>query len=264
MKIFWIIAAHVVVSAFLLWGGISLNDVILHSQSRYPGVVSVFSVAFAVYTTALNFLYHRNLAFHLFVNRIRLRLARTHTYWQPHVTMTLDPVTPVRATLLDEIWQMLADGKHGVPQRREMTPTTLSVALDELFVIRFRLDEQCLYMDFEQKLIVPSHLYDRFRKRLASLADNVARLAKPNAVQCGLVVSFDERDKNPYYGLFVNRVQPEMLQSFQVTFRLDANSSCRVEAGKNHVNIESQSLPDLFEALRTVVSLKALPAERNT
>jgi hypothetical protein len=145
-----------------------------------------------------------------------------------------------------------------------MTPTTLSVALDELFVIRFRLDEQRLYMDFEQKLIVPSHLYDRFRKRLASLADNVARLAKPNAVQCGLVVSFDERDKNPYYGLFVNRVQPEMLQSFQVTFRLDANSSCRVEAGKNHVNIESQNLPDLFEALRTVVSLKALPAERNT
>jgi len=86
MKIFWIIIAHVAVSVFLLWGGVSLNDVILHSQSRYPGVVSVFSVAFAAYTTALNFLYHRNLAFHLFVNRIRLRLARTHTYWQPHVT----------------------------------------------------------------------------------------------------------------------------------------------------------------------------------
>ncbi|HET7625764.1 MAG TPA: hypothetical protein VFM25_10925 [Verrucomicrobiae bacterium] len=264
MKIFWIIAAHVVAIALLLWGGVSFNDVIVNSQSRYPGVVSVFSVAFGLYTAALNLLYHRSLAFHLFVNRLRLRLARTHTYWQPHVTMTLDATTPDRTPLLDEIWQMLSGGTHGAPKRREATPTTLSVALDDLYVVRFRLDDHRLYMDFEQKWLVPSHLYDRFRQRLANLVESIGRLAKPNAVQCGLLVSFEKEEKNPYYGLFVNRVQPDLLQSFQVTFRLDAHSTCRVEAGKNHVNIESQNLADFFEALRTVVSLKALPAEGST
>lgn len=249
MKIFWITAAHAVAVALLVWGGISFNDVIVHSQSRYPGVVSVFSIAFGIYTATLNFLYRRNLAFHLFINRLRLRFKPTHTYWQPHVTMTLESaMQDDRAALLDEIWQLLSVGVYGVPERREATSTTLTAALDDLFVVRFRLDELRLYMDFEQKWLVPSYLYDPYRNRLANLIEGIERLARPIVVQCGIVVSFDQSDKNPYYGLFVNRVQPELLQTFQVAFRLDAHSACRIEAGKNHVNIESQNVADFLEA----------------
>lgn len=260
MKVFLIILGHVIGIALLLGLGIRFNEAL---GNRYAGVVSLFTFAFGIYTAILNFLYHRNLAFHLFVNRVKLRLRPTHTYWQPHFTMTIAADAAQRGMLLDEIWQMLSSGEHGTPQRRESTPTTLAVALDDLFVVRFRLDEQNLYMDFDLKLLVPSHRYDEFRRRLANLAERVAQLAGPTAVQCCVIVSFEQQEKNPYFGLFVNRVQPELLQSFQVAFRIDANSSCRVEAGNNYVNIESRSLTELFEALRTVVSLKALPNERH-
>lgn len=260
MKILLIIIGHVIGIALLLRLGIRFNDAL---GNHYAGVVSLFTFAFGIYTTVLNFLYHRNPAFHLFVNRLRLRLSPTYTYWQPHVTMMLDSETAGRTSLLDEIWQMLSSGAHGSAKLRESTPTTLTVALHDLFAVRFSLEEQKLYMNFEQKWLVPSQACDPFRQRLAKLVESVRDLAKPNAVQCGLLVSFEEGKKNPYYGLFVNRVQPELLQSFQVSFRLDAHSACRIEAGKDHVNIESQNVADFFEALRTVVSLKALPAERN-
>jgi hypothetical protein len=115
-------------------------------------------------------------------------------------------------------------------------------------------------MDFEQKLLVPSHLYECYRQRLAKLAESVIQLVKPNSVQYGLRVSFEAGVKNPYYGLFVNRVSADLLQNFQVVFRLDARSSCRVEAGKEDVNIESENMTELFEALKKALSLEALPA----
>jgi hypothetical protein len=59
-------------------------------------------------------------------------------------------------------------------------------------------------------------------------------------------------------------VSADLLQNFQVVFRLDARSSCRVEAGKEDVNIESESMTELFEALKKVLSLEALPAGENT
>jgi hypothetical protein len=163
--------------------------------------------------------------------------------------------------VLEDIWNMLAQGGHGAAQLKEQSPTTLVVAVDELFVIRFRVDETKLYLGFEQKLLVPSHMYNQYRQRLGRLAEDITRLVKPTSLQCGLKISFENGAKNPYYGVFVSRVPPELLQDFQVAFRLAARSSCRVEAGKDHVNIESTSLSELFDALSEVLSLKALPVE---
>lgn len=263
MKIFLIVIGHLVLIAVLLWSGVKLNDFIIQSQNQYAGLISVFSIAFGIYTTAANFLYQRNQAFHLFINRIRFRFIRTHTYWQPHITMALDSATP-DVQKLDDIWEMLASGVHGAAERKMATPSTLVVALDELMVIRFRLDQNKLFIDFDQKLLVPSHLYDRYRHRLAKLVESVNRLVRSTSVQCGIRVSFEAGMKNPYYGLFINRVQPELLQNFQVVFRLDAHSSCRVEAGKDDVNIESENMTEMFEALKKVLSLEALPAGEYT
>lgn len=78
-KIILIILAHLAAVAFLYLFGSSLNDRIVQSQTSHAGVISVFSIAFGIYSTVLNFLYQRNQAFHLFVNRIWFRLIRTHT-----------------------------------------------------------------------------------------------------------------------------------------------------------------------------------------
>jgi hypothetical protein len=263
-KIVLIISAHLVAVALLFWCGSSLNDTIVRSQNSHAGIVSVFSIAFGIYSTVLNFLYQRNQAFHLFVNRIWLRLIHTHTYWQPHITMELDSENISGAQVLDVIWENLSLGSHGAAKRKSATSSTLAVALDELLVMRFRHEQNKLFMDFEQKLLVPSHLYDTYRRRLAKLAECITQVVKPNSVHCGLRVSFETGQKNPYYGLFINRIQPELLQNFQVVFRLDAHSSCRVEAGKDDVNIESENMTELFEALKKVLSLEALPTEEHS
>jgi hypothetical protein len=190
-----------------------------------------------------------------------MRLLRTHTYWQPHFTFELSN-SGVREQMLQEIWQMLSRGQHGRAELRSRTPTTMVVALDDLFVIQLRI-EQSLSLSFEQKLLVPAHLYDKYRQRLARLTESIAQVANPKSVQCGVVVSFEAGTRNPYYGLFVNHVQPELLDEFDVSFRVDSQSSCRVEADKDCVNIESHSLVELFDVLTTVVTFRALPAGRN-
>ena len=263
MKIFIIIAAHLVAIALLFWCGVAFNDPIVQSQNHHAGLVAVFSIAFGIYSTVINFLYQRNQAFHLFLNRIWFRLVRTHTYWQPHFTMDLNS-DRLNVQILDEIWEMFSVGNHGSVQRKVATPTTLMIAFDELWVVRFRTDQNKLFMDFDQKLLVPSHLYNQYCQRLAKLVESVNQLVKPNSLQCGLRVSFEVGIKNPYYGLFINRIEPDLLQNFQVVFRIDAKSSCRVEAGKEDVNIESKNMADLFETLKKVLSLEALPAGKNT
>src|ERR1035441_10448276 len=262
MKIFIVIAAHLVAVVLLFWCGVAFNDSIVQSQNHHAGLIAVFSTAFGIYTTTVNLLYQRNQAFHLFVNRIWFRLSRTHTYWQPHFAMDLNS-DRTTTSILDEIWEMLSAGNHGSAQRRTATPTTLLIALDELLVVRFRLDQNKLFMDFEQKLLVPSHLYNPYRQRLAKLVESVNQLAKPNSVHCGLRISFEAGVKNPYYGLFINRVAPDLLQSFQVVFRIDAKSSCRVEAGKEDVNIESKNMTELFETQKKFLSWEALPVGKN-
>ena len=257
MRVFKVVSAHLVVIVLLLWLGLLLNEMIVHYADTYAGVITVFSVAFGVYTTALNLLYQRHPGFHFFVNRLWLKTIRTHTYWQPHFHFELD--TDIDAQLLDRVWELLREGRHGRAVRRDSTPTTLSVSLDDLMVVKFRVTDGCVAVYFEQKLLVPSHLYDSYRQRLARLAEDIQGAIKPVSTRCGVQISFAEGTRNPYYGFFVNRVSPSLLQDFQVTFRLDANSDCRIEAATACVNIEASSFTDMFDALNQVLTLRALP-----
>ena len=112
---------------------------------------------------------------------------------------------------------------------------------------------------YNQKLLVPSHLYDAFRQRLALLAEELQRVIKPIMTRCSVRVSFPEGKSNPYYGFFVNRLSPSLLQDFQVIFRLDAKSDCRIEAATDHINVEGASLSEMFNAPTQVLTLRALP-----
>jgi hypothetical protein len=259
MKVFWIIIGHIIAIGLLFWAGIALNDIIKQYSDTYTGVITLFSIAFGVYTAILSFLYQQNAAFHLFVHRLLLRITRTHTYWQPQFDFQLDQEETADPILLERVWEMLHQGRHGNVVQKDKTPTTLSVSLDELFIVRFRLNDTSLCTFFDQKLLVPTHMYDVYRQRLALLAENLQQVVKPTMTRCSVRVSFPEGKSNPYYGFFINRLSPSLLQVFQVIFRLDAKSDCRIEAGTDHINVEGTSLSEMFEALMHVLALRALP-----
>lgn len=240
-----IAVAHAFAIALLAWAGLALNDAI---SRKYAGVVTVFSLAAGLYTTVLNILYQRSYAFHLLVNRVRLKLARTHTYWQPHFHLALGERSHENQSLMDELWDLLRTGEYGRPVKREQTPTTLAVALDDLLVLKFRVYDGSLDMGFEQKLLVPSHLYDDYRRRLARLAEGITRAVRPARTEYAIQVSFGDGVRNPYYGFFVNRVPASLLQDFQVAFRLAPQSDCHIQAGTDHVSVEAPTLSDTFEA----------------
>jgi len=259
MKVFWIIGGHVVAIGLLLCAGLALNNVIKQYSDAYTGVITLFSVAFGVYTAILSFLYQQNATFHLFVHRLLLRIARTHTYWQPQFDFQLDSEQLTNPLLLAQVWEMLCEGRHGHAIQKDKTPTTLSVSLDELFIVRFRLNDTSLCVFFDQKLLVPTHMYDAFRQRLALLAENLQQVIKPTMTRCSVRVGFPEGKSNPYYGFFINRLSPALLQIFQVAFRLDARSDCRIEAGTDYVNVEGTSLSEVLDSLTKVLALRALP-----
>ncbi len=243
-----VIFLHILFIGLLIWLGIALNDEV---KNEYTGVITVFSIALALYTTALNFLYQRWQRFYLFINRVLLKLRRTHTFWQPHFRFILRQEP--EAQIIGELWKYFQAGQHGSVIKRNQTPSTLEITIDELFVAKIRLDQNCLELYFEQKLLVPSHLYNEYRRKLSRLAEGIASRIKPASSKYSILISFDENNQNPYFGFFVNRVPAQLLQTFQVTFRLTSDSDCFVEAGIDRVNIEGGNFTDTFEALGQIL-----------
>lgn len=156
-------------------------------------------------------------------HRLRLMFSCTHTYWQPAFDPELDPdKQDEHAHLLEAIWDSIKEGRFGSARKTSETPTTLSVELDNVMCFVFRLSETHLHVHLDRKLLVPSHLYNAYRKKLARLAEEIQRVVNPIDMRYGLIVSFGDGVPNLYYGFFINRVPVELLQDFQVTFRPDA------------------------------------------
>jgi hypothetical protein len=259
--LFWIAAVHVAGVVVLFGLGILLNKTIHQYAEDYAGLITVFSAAIGTYSFVANLLYHKNRKFHFWVNRLLLTLTRTHTFWQPAFDFDLpEQGAEDRSALLREIIRVIGAGQFGKAKTEERAPNVVAICLDDLLCVVIRVDESQLHVHLDRKLLVPAQLYDLYRQRLARIAEAIQQAAKPAAVRCGITVSFGDGVQNPYYGFFVNRVPPELLHTFQVSFRLDRQSTCRIEAGTDHVSIEGKSLVDLFEGLSQVLSLRAVPS----
>jgi hypothetical protein len=258
MKVFGIIVGHIAVCAVLLGLGLWMDGKSDTFTKNHPGVIFVFSITFSCYATFLNFWYHKSPKFHFTVNRILLWFARTHTYWQPHFDLRL--AGDMDTAALAQCWELLKSGRYGQPVKKEETPTTFCASLDNLLVMKFRVADCSLFVSFDHKLLVPSHLYDAYRQRLGRLVEDLVRAVNAMSTRCGIIVEFAEGKRNPYYGFFINRIPPSLLDDFQVTFRLDAASDCRIEAGQNRINIEGTRLTEVFDALAQVLALRTLPS----
>ena len=256
----WTVVGHILGIALLLALGLWLNSVIAKYGQAYAGVITVFTTAWGAYITAVGFLYNKNRRFHFWVNRLGMMFVRSHTYWQPVFDFELDPASSEsRSSLLDRIAGAVLQGQFGTARRVQSAGPMLSISVDDLMCFVFRLDEAHLNVHLDRKLLVPAHLYDRYRHKLARIADEIRQVANPVSMRCGVLISFGDGVPNPYYGFFINRVPAELLQTFQVSFRLDPHSSCRIEAGTDCVNIEGNNPVDLFEGLSQVLALRALP-----
>lgn len=258
--IFWVAAGHVVGVALLIGVGFALNSTIHQYAEDYAGLITVFSTAFGVYAFIVNLLYHKNRAFHLWVNRILLVLTRTHTYWQPSFDFDLRQESSHDCSVLvQEVLGVLREPEFGNTTISQPSLNTATVCFDELMCFVLRVEDLHLHIHLDRKLLVPSHLYEKYSHRLARIAEAVQHVVQPTAVRCGMTISFGDGVKNPYYGFFVSSVPADLLHTFQVSFRLDQRTSCRVEAGTDQVTIEGKSLVDLFAALSQVLNLRATP-----
>jgi len=256
----WIVLAHVAVIVALVFFGLWISPMIDQYAKKYSGVITVLSTFFGVYSLVLNLLYQRNLAFHLFVDRLRLLVSRTHTYWLPSFDFELlEETARDRQAVLDSAVEAIEHGHGGKSRRSISTPNSTAISLDDLICLTLRVEDGCLHVTLDRKILVPVHLYDSYRHTFARIAESLAQTIKPVSMRCGINVSFAEGMKNPYYGFFLSQLPADLINHFEVSFRMNNRASCRVEASTDHVNVEGQNLVEFFDTLSKVLSLRALP-----
>jgi len=259
-SLIWVVLAHIAGVLALIGLGLLLNETL--KANTYGGVTTVLSTAFGVYSFALNILYHKNQAVFLWVNRLLLMVRRTHTYWLPAFDYTLSDATlENRRELINNVEKALAASPHKKIQRANDTPSSAAITIDERFFFVLRLDESHLHVSLDRKILVPSHLYETYRRQLARFAEVISNAVHAESVRLGITITFGDGVSNPYFGFFVQRVPSQLLRHFEASFLLAQGSSCRIEAGTDSINIESQGAVDFSEALSQVLALKAIPAE---
>ena len=256
----WIVLAHIVALTSLVLFGLWVSPMFNQIGKRYSGVITVLSTAFGIYSFAMNLLYQRNLAFHLFVSRLRLTLSRTHTYWLPAFDFELpSELSRDRQSVLSLAADAVAHGHCGKVRKVTSTPNSETFALDDLICLTLRVDDGYLHTTLDRKILVPAHLYNRYKQMFARITESLSQKIKPVSMRCGISVSFAEGVRNPYYGFFVSRVPADLINHFEVSFRTDNRAGCRIEAATDYVNVEGQSLVELFDSLSKVLSPQALP-----
>jgi hypothetical protein len=259
-SLIWVVLAHIVGVVALIGLGLLLNEPL--KANTYGGVTTVLSTAFGIYCFVVNILYHKNQRVFLWVNRLLLLVRRTHTYWLPAFDFTLsDASLANRREVINEVEKALAALPHKKIQRTNDTPSSAAITVDETFFFVLRLDESHLHVTLDRKTLVPAHLYEAYRQRLARFAEVISNAVHPESVRLGITITFGDGVSNPYFGFFVQRVPSQLLRHFEASFVLAHASSCRIEAGTDSINIESQGAVDFFEALSQVLAIKAIPTE---
>ena len=256
-----VIVCHVLAIMALVTLGLWLNSPLSRYASDYGGLITVLSASFGIYSFVINILYQKNRHVHFWINRLWLHFVRTHTFWKPSFDFTLaSEDLDTRKNSLVRAVEAIEAGGLGPTRRGQIAATVANVTVDDMICIVLRCDGGHVHLTLDRKLLVPSHLYDAYRQKLAKIAEAVHLGVAPvhDARYC-ITVSFGDGVANPYYGFFVNRVPIDLLSHFEVSFRLNKQSPCRIEAGKDFVNVDGTSLVEVFEALAQVVSLRAVP-----
>lgn len=238
------------------------NDAIKAQTAAYEGFTAVFSVAFGIYSFALNLLYHKSQEVYLWVNRLLLMVRRTHTYWLPAFSFSIPGATlEDRQTLVERVEDALETLPHKKIKRISQTPSSATISIDDALFVVLRINDGHFFVTLDRKILVPSHLYELYCQRLARIGEAIRDVVKPDSVRLGISITFDDGVANPYYGFFVQRVPPQLLRHFEASFTFGHGSSCRIEAATDGISIEGTSLTDFFLAISKVLALRTAPGQ---
>lgn len=253
--------AHIVAISLLITVGFALNDTIATYASDYQGVMSVLSLAAGAYSFALTFFYHNNANVYLRVNRVLLFFRRTHTYWLPAFDYRLPEGTPANdSCLYDSIRESLESSEKVSVSRLESPPSTAVLLLDQKLYLKLRVSDGHLFVTLDRKILVPSHLYDRYSTWLARISDVISRESRAEETRLGISITFEDGSENPYFGFFVRRAPFQALRHFEASFDFESRESCRIRALTDSIQIDGDATVDFFGALTQVLSLKAAPS----
>jgi hypothetical protein len=229
----------------------------------HGGWSEVYTVGVTTYGllgTALAALYKWNQRFYFLAKKVRFWISGANTYWTASFRFEIDPKQCSPELLGVVADRLKLDQKVKVDvQKKDRMGMTLVLRKDFPIGLRFDLDEDSLFVSTDRELLVPANLADAYVKRLEKIADEIRSVVHPHGVVCDVNVGFGEGSKNPYYGFFIERVPPDLLENFQVRFVVDRDSDCRVTAETDSVSIRSTRLADLFKGISKIVSLSALP-----
>jgi hypothetical protein len=262
----YLLLGHVLVISLLFYVGINSNDWLRSSLDEYQGLTTVFSLAFGIYATAGQWLYHRSARVHMFVNRVYMQFRSTHTFWLP---MFVFEITEMPIEERDEMLAGLAKAFHELPFKRIKSTFVsrfeTSIDLDQKLVFRTKISDSCLIVTLDRKTMVPSHLYEQYRKLFAKIAEMCQQVVGThlNATRLGMQITFDDGIVNPYYGFLIRQLPSQVVRRFDVSFQFGNILPCRIDAANDEINIEGHSSLSFFDAIAQVVNLQPVTRENS-
>lgn len=255
-----VIAGNACALLLILAVAYSCNDWATQLIGNNQGGWAILTSGLAVWSFVIQLLYYRNEAVFLAVNKILMIFKKVHTRWKPFFAYTLSDVHCQEVTdRLESVQNELSRLPDAKLKWRKESSTLYRVELFDVFHFVLMIRELRIVLTFDRDETVPSHLYDRYSSRLASIAEVFQRELRPTEMQMSLTLTYRDGIKNPYFGYFVREVPSHLLTAFDITFEVGTEQKSRVCATVDSVEVHSDSIRCLFESAEHILSLSAIP-----
>jgi len=234
----------------------------LYFVYRYFGFDGLSKCYSAVGTIAV-ILYAKSKKFYFIVKKFKYMFIRNCTFWNVafrFVITHVDTRTILEqnlANILGEISK--ANIGNAEIEKKSQSSVTLIIKGGTALGFLIETDGDNISVISDRLITVPAHHAHKTQYRLRKLAETLTKIFNPSQTFCTVDVTFDGPDKNPYYGLFVDRVPKELIQDFNVRFSVAQASGCTVEAHKDKISLQARSVTDLLDGVESVLTLSALP-----
>lgn len=214
---------------FMILLGIVLAKFPLQSAAIFGGVSGW--LAFSI-----RFFYQRWEAFYLFVQRIKFYFINPSTNW--------DMVITYKGSFTKETFEMLI--KRFIEDKKDgqkilyLSPNEVEVRVNGLTLQVFYVDDEDIEVHILNYPVTYEKALDTLTGTISPLIESAESVIKPESKIYYLSVNFD--DKNPYYGLYINKLSQSDVIRFNAVFKVQNN---QVDVHKNKLTIRSSSMGEL-------------------
>ncbi|GED55436.1 hypothetical protein EDM54_02435 [Brevibacillus borstelensis] len=195
---------------------------------------------------SIRFFYQRWESFYLIVQRIRFFFINPTTNW--------DMVITYKGHFSRETFEQLI--KRFVGSKNEgqkilyLSPNEVEVRQNGLTLQVFYVDDQEIEIHMLNYPVAYEKAIDTLTGTITPLIESAETVIKPESKTYYLSVNFD--DKNPYYGLYINKLSQNEILQFNVVFKVQNN---QVDLHKNKLTISSNSMGELVNLSKDYLAL---------